>query len=341
MPELRHDPIQRRWVIIATERARRPSDFSVNNPHGKSDKCPFCEGKESLTPPEIFAIRHSGGPNEPGWDVRVIPNKFPALRIEGELGRAAAGMYDKMNGIGAHEVIVESPEHVFDISDLPVEHITLILKTYRERINDLRKDPRFRYILVFRNHGAAAGASLSHPHSQIIATPVTPRTVAVELESAKDHYALKERCIFCDIIVQELQTRSRLVSADEKFLTFCPYASRFPFEMTIIPRHHSHDFALESDDNLASLARHMKEVLLRMRKALNDPPYNLVFHTAPAYQLQTRRVGYWATIEQDWHWHIEVLPRLTKQAGFEWGTGFYINPTPPEDAARFMRETEI
>jgi len=341
MPELRHDPIQRRWVIIATERARRPSDFSVDNPPSKSDKCPFCEGKEAYTPPEIYAVRDHGGPNEPGWKVRVIPNKFPALRIEGDLGRAAAGMYDKMNGIGAHEVIVESPRHVFDISDLPADDIAIILKTYKERINDLRKDPRFRYILVFRNHGATAGASLTHPHSQIIATPITPRTVAVELESAKAHYALKERCIFCDIIVQELQTRSRLVSTDENFLTFCPYASRFPFEMTIIPRHHSHDFAQESDEQLYNLARHMKEVLLKMRKSLNNPPYNLVFHTAPSYRLQTRRVGYWETIEKDWHWHIEVLPRLTKQAGFEWGTGFYINPTPPEDAARFMRETEI
>ena len=341
MPELRHDPIQRRWVIIATERARRPTDFKVDNPHKKSDKCPFCEGKEHLTPPEIWAIRNSGNPNEAGWLVRVIPNKFPALRIEGELGRAGVGIYDKMNGIGAHEVIIETPHHVFDLSDLPVEHIALVLKAYRERIIDLRKDPRFRYILVFRNHGAAAGASLSHPHSQLIATPITPRTVAMELESAKQHYALKERCIFCDIIVQEMETRSRLVSVDENFVTFCPYASRFPFEMTIIPRRHQHDFAMQSDDALLNLARHLKEVLLRMRKALNNPPYNLVLHTAPSYHLQPKRVGYWSTITEDWHWHIEVLPRLTKQAGFEWGTGFYINPTPPEDAARFLREIEV
>ena len=341
MPELRHDPVQKRWVIIASERARRPSDFTVEREMPSDGPCPFCQGNEQFTPPEIRAFRAAGALGGPGWKVRVVPNKFPALRIEGELDRAAVGQYDRMNGIGAHEVIIETPDHDKDLPDLPIEHLALVFQMYRERLVDLQRDPRFRYILVFRNHGAAAGASLAHPHSQVIATPVTPRTVSIELQSAREHYLVKERCIFCDIIAQELQTHSRVVAADSDFVTWCPYAARFPFEMTVAPRTHSHDFAALSDTMCLSLARHLREVILRMRKALGNPPYNYLIHTAPAFHHQVRRPGYWQTIEMDWHWHIELLPRLTKVAGFEWGTGFYINPTPPEDAARFLREVQV
>lgn len=341
MPELRHDPMQKRWVIIATERARRPSDFAVDRGQPANGSCPFCTGNESKTPPEIRAFREASSPNTPGWKVRVVSNKFPALRIEGELERAAVGQYDRMNGIGAHEVIIETPHHDKDITDLTIDEMTVLLKMYRERLIDLQRDPRFRYILIFRNRGAAAGASLEHPHSQVIATPITPRTVAVELQSAREHYAVKERCILCDILVQELQSHSRIVAADSDFVTWCPYASRFPFEMTLAPRQHCHDFAAQDDLQLARLARHLREVILRMKRSLDDPPYNFLIHTAPAYYQARRRPGYWSTIELDWHWHIEVLPRLTKTAGFEWGTGFYINPTPPEDAARFMRDVQI
>lgn len=338
MPELRHDPIQKRWVIIATERARRPSDFRVERDTLGDGKCPFCYGNEAMTPPEIRAVRDNSPPNAPGWKVRVVPNKFPALRIEGDLERAAVGQYDRMNGIGAHEVIIETPQHDADLPDLPIGDIATVLAMYRERIVDLRNDSRFRYVLIFRNRGSAAGASLAHPHSQLIATPITPRTVAMELESARMHYMAKERCIFCDIIAQELQTHSRIVAADSDFVSWCPYASRFPFEVTVAPRRHSHDFALIDDSLLMKLARHLKEVLQRIKKSLDDPPYNYMLHTAPAYHAKARRPGYWTTIELDWHWHLEILPRLTKTAGFEWGTGFYINPTPPEDAARFLRE---
>ena len=341
MPELRHDPIQKRWVIIATERARRPSDFAIDRDMGGDGKCPFCQGNEDKTPPEIRAFRETPAMDAPGWKVRVVPNKYPALRIEGDLERAAVGQYDRMNGIGAHEVIIETPYHDQDLADLPIEDVAAILKMYRERLIDLQRDPRFRYILIFRNRGSAAGASLAHPHSQVIATPVTPRTVAVELQSAREHYSVKERCIFCDIIAQELQSHSRIVTADQDFVTWCPYASRFPFEMTIAPRVHNHDFASQDDALILRLARHVREVITRMKKSLNDPPYNYLLHTAPAYQHQRRRPGYWSTIEADWHWHIEILPRLTRVAGFEWGSGFYINPTPPEDAARFLREVGV
>jgi UDPglucose--hexose-1-phosphate uridylyltransferase len=200
---------------------------------------------------------------------------------------------------------------------------------------------RLRYILIFRNHGAAAGASLSHPHSQLIATPITPRTVALELESARQHYQVKERCIFCDIIAQEMQEHRRLVMIDPDFVTWCPYASRFPFEMTLAPRRHNHDFSTMSDDDLTKLARHLRSVLRRLRVSLDDPAYNFLLHTAPAYHVANQRSGYGYTIAMDWHWHLEILPKLSRTAGFEWGTGFYINPTPPEDAAAFLREVNI
>jgi len=328
-------------VIIATERARRPSDFVIEHDNFGSAKCPFCEDSEASTPPEIQAFRNGTLPNSPGWKVRVVPNKFPALRIEGELERAAVGQYDRMNGIGAHEVIIENPAHEKDISDHSIEDLTEILKMYRERLIDLQRDPRFRYVLIFRNRGSVAGASLAHPHTQIIATPITPRTVANELQSARDHYNVKERCIFCDIIAQELQAHSRIVAADPDFVSWCPYASRFPFEMTLAPRQHAHDFATLDDVQIVKLARHLREVITRMKRSLNDPPYNYLIHTAPSYQYQSRRLGYWTTIDRDWHWHMEILPRLTKVAGFEWGSGFYINPTPPEDAAKFLSEVQI
>ena len=341
MPELRHDPLQKRWVIIAVERARRPTDFTIDRAPAGNGQCPFCYGGEGRTPPEIRAFREVASPDGPGWKVRVVSNKFPALRIEGELERAAEGQYDRMNGSGAHEVIIDTPHHDRDISDLAIEDVAELLKMYRERIVDLQRDPRFRYILIFRNRGAAAGASLAHPHSQLIATPITPRTVAIELQSAREHYMLKERCLMCDILVQEIEAHSRIVAADADFVTWCPYACRFPFEMTIAPRGHAHDFAEQDDNQILRLARHLREVITRMKRSLNDPPYNYLIHTAPSFQMQRRRPGYWSTIELDWHWHIEILPRLTRVAGFEWGSGFYINPTPPEDAARFLREVVV
>lgn len=337
MPELRHDPVQRRWVIIATERAHRPEDFVISSRMENGDECPFCPGNERFTPPDLVRMpAHEGK-----WKARCIPNKYPALRVEGELERAAAGQYDRMNGIGAHEVIIETPDHHMDIADLPVEDLATVLRIYRERIVDLSRDIRFKYILIFRNHGAAAGASLAHPHSQLIATPVTPRTVSIELESARQHYMLKERCIFCDIIAQEMSEHRRMVQVDQDFVTWCPYASRFPFEMTLAPRRHAHDFAAMGDDEMLRLARHLRGVVRRLKNGLDDPPYNFLLHTCPAYHLENSRQGYWSTITLDWHWHIEILPKLSRTAGFEWGTGFYINPTPPEDAAEFLRQVRV
>ena len=342
MPELRHDPIQKRWVIIASERGRKPYDFSASSEIQTGGFCPFCEGHEGKTPPEITAIRHNGsGPNQPGWQVRVVPNKFPALRIEGGLDRRGEGIHDRMNGVGAHEVIIETPQHDLNMADMPVEQIEKVIWIYRARLADLHRDGRFRYVLIFKNHGQAAGASLPHPHTQLIATPVTPKIISGELWSAREHYHDKERCLFCDLIQQELESGERLVLADDRFVALAPFASRFPFEVFLAPRHHYHSLAKLRDEMIHPLAVALKDVLLRIKKCLRDPPYNFVIHTAPNTEAAPRRSAYWDTIEADFHWHIEIMPRLTRVAGFEWGTGFYINPTSPEEAAKYLREVAL
>jgi len=344
MRELRHDPIQKRWVIIASDRSRPPVEPGRQGPERATDpaRCPFCTGNEAKTPGEIWAWRDPhAAPNGPGWSVRVVPNKFPALAVEGDIEREGVGNYDRVNGVGAHEVIIETPVHDRHLADLSIPEFVAVLRAYRARLLDLRRDKRLRYILIFKNYRERAGASLSHPHSQLIATPVTPRTVAMELETAREHYQLKERCLFCDILRQEVKDQERVVQVDEHFVTVAPYASRFAFELMLAPRQHQHDFALMGDQALERLAFHFRDVLRRMKKGLGDPPYNFLLHTAPNIESQNKRPNYWSTIQVDWHWHFEILPRLTSVAGFEWGTGYYINPTPPEEAAQYLREVEL
>lgn len=339
MAELRKDPVVGRWVIIASERGKRPSDYQVAAEEKKPGPCVFCAGQESSTPPEISALRpQDSAANTPDWEVRVIPNQYPALNSEGELNREGVWMCDMMTGFGAHEVIVETPNHQTDLADLPAEHIALVFRTYRQRIRNLAADSRFKHVMIFKNQGAAAGASLHHAHSQLIATPITPKRVKEELAGAKEYFDYKQRCIFCDYIRQETKVfRDRLVSETGGFVALCPFAARFPFEMWILPKRHCLDYGGIEDEEAADLARLMKLVLLKLRTALNDPPFNYVLHTAP---FRRSRGGYWTTIEEDFHWHIELMPRLTRIAGFEWGSGFYINPTPPEVAARILRDTE-
>lgn len=333
MPELRKDPVTNRWVIIASERAKRPSDFVVESQILKHGFCPFCYGNEDKTPPEIIAYYNDGNrkPNTPGWEVRVIPNKFPALQIEGELERKGVGMYDMMNGIGAHEVIIETPEHDKSLSELSDLQVEKVIHAYKDRGIDLKKDIRFEYILIFKNYGDAAGASLEHPHSQLIATPIVPKRVIEEIRGAHQYFEYKERCVFCDIIREELGNPERIISENTNFLSFEPFAPRFPFETWILPKKHSSDFLEINDEVIKDLARILKDTIGRIKKALNDPPFNYILHTAPLKK-QYREVE---------HWHFEIMPKLTKVAGFEWGSGFYINPTPPEEAAKYLREVEI
>ena len=340
MSQLRYDPIQKRWVIIATERARRPSDFHVSDPQETVRFSPFAEGNEDRTPPEVYAIRQPGSQaNAPGWSVRVVPNKFPALHVEGEIERIGVGFYDQMNGIGVHEVVVETPRPDLQMADMPLGQIEKVALAYRNRLQDLMQDKRLRYILVFKNHGIAAGAPHFHSHSQVIGLPVTPTTVRQELMSAQEHYLQKERCLFCDLIRQELESGTRVILEDDDFVAVAPFASRFPFEIFLAPKRHAHDYGRSSDEMLGAFAGALSDVLGRLKRVLDDPPYNFVLHSAPATETSPRRPGYWQTLEMDFHWHLEIIPRLTRFAGFEWGTGFYINPMPPEDAAAYLRES--
>ena len=329
MPELRKDPVVGRWVIISTERARRPSDFAPDPVKLKGGVCPFCEGSEEKTPPEILALRHNqSAPNGPGWSLRVVPNKFPALRIEGELEPAGEGLYDKMTGIGAHEVVIETPHHQESLATLPESAVANVLGVYRERLMDLKKDPRFQYVLIFKNHGEAAGASLEHPHSQLIATPIVPIMVQEELDGAERYFRYKERCVFCDMIRQERRQKARIIADTDGFVIIAPFAPRFPFETWVLPAHHQAAFEEIQPGEMSGLARQIGQLLRRINQVLHDPPFNFMLHTAP---LQNGNLHYY-------HWHLELIPKLTKVAGFEWGSGFFINPTPPEEAAKFLRE---
>ena len=335
MPELRKDPIVGRWVIISTDRAKRPSDFLRSKVTQKGGFCPFCPGNEAKTPSEVLAYRPdsdgSGQRNGPGWTVRVVPNKFPALGIEGTLSRQAEGMFDKMNGLGAHEVIVETPDHSAHLGLLPQKNVEAVLWAWRDRIVDLKQDRRFKYIMIFKNHGEAAGATMEHPHAQLIALPIIPKHVGEELEGAKLYFNMKERCIFCDILRQEMENPIRIVSENEDFLCFAPFAPRFPFETWIFPKRHESAFENLSSHQMINLAAALKQLLLKSEVALDSPAYNLALHTAP---LQESSLEYY-------HWHLEFIPKLTNTAGFEWGTGFYINPTPPEESARFLRDADV
>ncbi len=323
MPELRKDPVLGTWVIIATERGVRPSDYTLPHDPIPARACPFCPGNESATPPALHtAIDESGQ-----WCVRVVPNKYPALRIEGQLEKRGQHLYDMMNGIGAHEVVIDSPQHDRRWSQADQSQICTVLEAFRTRIKDLTGDRRFEYVVVFKNDGKPAGATLAHPHSQIIALPLVPQLVHAEQDGAKRYHAFRDRCAYCDMIELEQGDGDRLVWEDERAIAFTPFASRFPFEVAIFPKAHHATFEHTPVDTMMSVAEAMRQVMSRVDRALGNAPYNFTLHNSPLRQQDTAF----------YHWHIRVTPRLTHVAGFEWGTGFFINPTPPEEAAAFLR----
>ncbi|MFA6449371.1 MAG: galactose-1-phosphate uridylyltransferase [bacterium] len=328
MSELRRDPVLGRWVIISTERGKRPTDFLPAEPHKSSGFCAFCPGNENMTPPEIAAVRERVSlPDTPGWRVRVVSNKYPVLTIEGDLNKRAYGMYDIMNGVGAHEVFIETPDHEQTISTLSDQNLTDLIWMYRERMIDLEKDERFKYILIFRNSGQAGGASLSHPHSQLIATPTVPKRISEELAGSLSYLDFKDRCVFCDMIDEERAFKKRVVEENEDFISFCPFAARFPFEMWLLPKKHSEKFSELKNHMIPTFASCFQRSIRRLDNALGHPPYNYIIHTTPCNTNKTHH----------YHWHMEIIPRLTQIAGFEWGTGFYINPMSPEMSAETMR----
>jgi len=329
MSELRRDPIHQRWVVITGQKWEGLAQ-RLERPRGASEeRCPFCPGQEGLTPPEVFALRNPDSrPNEAGWTVRVVPNKFPFLRIEEELVRTGEGVYDKVAGTGAHEIVIESPSHEQDWDALGPAEIVKVLQAYRERSESLRRDVRFRSIIITRNYGPGL-AFLPHPHSHIVALPVVPRRIEEELRNTREYHQRKERCVLCDMIREEMRDGRRLVGESGSFVAYVPYAARYPLELWFLPKGHAHDFAATADEGLLELAELLHGTIRRLHTLLPGPAYSLVLHSSP----------FGSHAEALYHWHIEMRVRLPLAEGFEWGTGFFVNPIAPEEAARLLRET--
>lgn len=340
MPELRKDPIVDRWVIIAKNRAERPLELSEGAPTRRTATadCPFCEGHERETTEEVLAVRTSGSTaNGPGWRVRVVTNLYPALLPgAGAFAPSATNLFDAQPALGAHEVVIEHPRHLLGTSDLTVDELTEMLLVYRERLASLRAQKKYLQPIVFKNVGAAAGASIEHAHSQIMALPMVPREIAAELLAASRYHQHNRQCIYCQLLADELSSGQRVVyptanPAAARFVALSAYAARCPFETWVLPAEHQSDFEQLSLADARELAAVMRAVVAKIDASLDRPAYNYIIHTSP-----------FDTYANDhYHWHIEIIPRVTKTAGFEWGTGLAINPVPPEEAAAIMRALHL
>jgi UDPglucose--hexose-1-phosphate uridylyltransferase len=332
MSEFRKDPATGRWVIIASAREKRPRDLGDKDDLKRSEPCPFCSGNEALTPPEVWSHRERNTqPNAPGWCVRVVPNKYPALEIGGKWSARDDGFYESSNGLGVHEVIIESPNHVVNMGMLSEEQFANILRAYRDRMRELENDPRWCYLLVYKNQGERAGATLGHVHSQLVALPAVPKQAVDELNGAKQHYESTGRCIYCAMIQRELERRERLITASEGFVALCPFASRFAYETWILPKNHAAAFEQSSEQDIVALAHAQKDLIIRLNRVLSNPPFNYLIHSIPPQE----------KLNSHYHWHIEVLPQLARAAGFEWGSGSHMNSVAPEDAARSLRNMAV
>lgn len=334
MTEWRKDALLDRWVVVAAERGKRPGRFMP--PEEKKidgKKCPLCEHHEGETPPEIFACRdcRDNVRDCPGWRVRVVPNKFPAVRMEGFAFPEDTGVYQSMPGIGAHELVIETPEHGAALEDLCKSQVQDVIRVWRDRSRELGRDSRIKYIQVFKNFGSAGGASLEHSHSQIVAIPMVPFHIRDKMANLERHARAAGRCILCEIIAREERDEIRVVAGNDSFLCIAPFASRFPYETWIIPREHQPDYGQIGEEQAADLAAVMRFVLKRLAAALDRPAYNMVINTAPVNDHVCDTTCF--------HWHMEVLPRLSVAAGFELGTGLFINTVSPEVAAHQLRCT--
>ncbi len=325
--ELRKDPITQSWVIQEETESEWP-DLGA---------CPLCPGQEALCPPNVYEYPYRAV----NWQVKVIPHLRPLYRIEGDAQRRAEGLYDKMRGLGAHEIVVENPSHHLQLTDLSDEQVAQVLRAYVSRITDLKKDQRFRYVTVFRNHGALAGRELNHPHSQVTATPFIPRRVGYELRSAQRYFMLKERCLFCDILHQELTQKVRTVEWDDQFVAFCPFASRVPYETWVMPIKHSSTMEedLTSWDRLLRFGRFLKSILRRL--AVLAPAYHLVLHTAPNISAKYERRDNFQTLVEDYHWHFEILPVIPSKSRSYSLKEVYYNSMAPEQAALELRQLDL
>src|SRR5579884_2639984 len=335
MPQLRQDLVTGRWVAIATERAKRPSSFSRSAVVSvqPSAQCPFCLGRESMTPPEVMAYRQpETQPNTPGWELRVVPNLFPAFGpANQEPVQSHVGPYLTMTGVGVHEVLISSPEHQQDIAELSLVQVEKIVRAYVDRYNAHRENPAIQYLLIINNHGKEAGASLEHPHSQLFGIPLVPSAVREELDGVRRYRAESGSCVYCDIIAAEREAGERVIQENDWFLVYAPFASRTPFEASILPKWHSARFETMTVAQQSAFASALHDLTARLYHGLNDPPFNFFVHTAPPHR----------DAEPDYHWHLELLPKLAIAAGFELGTGVMINVATPEAAAEYLRNVDL
>jgi len=327
MPQLRQNPITKDWVIIATERARRPHEFAKKAEDrptlpSYSERCPFCPGNEQMTPPETMRLERDGQ-----WQIRVVPNKFSALSREGEIDRQAKGLQRTANGIGYHEVVVETPDHGRNLALLSEDDVERVVQSYKARYIEIAKDPRVLHVTIFKNHGKDAGTSLEHPHSQIIATPVIPPNVRGRMEEALRFYDENGYCLFCQVMQEEMEDGTRIVHQTPHFVCLVPYASLSPFAAWVFPRRHMASFSEIQPEEMRDLAGALRVVLGKLYYGLGDPDYNFIIRTSPCENRYSRH----------YHWYLSLIPRLTKVAGFELGSGMYINVTLPEANAEFLR----
>jgi len=335
--ELRKDPLLGRWIAVLSE-SLPPSEYGQENSHepAREDSCILCAGRESETAQEIMRTPNTPLADPSGkWSTRVIANFDPVFMVEGELGRRGEGMYDKMNSVGANEIIIESPHHAVEPEDMGLDQMIRVIQTYRDRMADLEKDFRLRYTLIYKNHGRSSGALFSHPMSQLASTPVIPKRVKEELANAKQYFSYKERCIFCDIMREEMRVEKRIIIESRHYIAFCPYASKFPFEAWILPKSHNCAFQDIRPDELEDFALILSSVLKKLRALFPDLSYNYFIHSAPN---RVTRKDHWHSLGEDYHWHLEIMPRFLRTTGFEWGSGLYILPTSPENAAKYLRE---
>ncbi len=327
MPEIRHNIVTREWVIIATERAKRPEEFAATGtrrgaPAARVAECPFCPGNEAKTPPETYRVERNGA-----WQVRVVPNKFAALDAAAKLTRRHDGLKHTISGAGLHEVIIETPNHSRTLALLSEAEFAQVLDTYQRRYNAITDDSRVAHATLFRNHGERAGTSLEHPHSQIVGTPIIPPQVRDRMENALRFYDETGECIFCSVMADELLDGTRIVAQSNDFVAFIPFAAMTPFHLWIYPLHHTASFSDAPPEQLEDLSRLLRTVLRKIYFGLKNPDYNLSIRTPPR---EARGLRYY-------HWYLSVIPRVTRIAGFEIGSGMFINTALPERSAEFLR----
>lgn len=332
MPELRQNMATKEWVIIASERAARPEQFRIQAERtmdllpAYEPSCPFCPDNEHQS---VEIMRISDDPKL-DWQLRVVQNKYPALRPEGDLARCFDGIQRTMNGVGYHEVIVESRIHNTSPALESLDDVQRTLLAFQKRATVLREDPRVNHLVCFKNHGVRAGSSMAHPHAQIIGLPVTPQSIHVRTTEARHYFENTGRCVFCAMLEAELEAGERIIEANDSFVAFLPYAAYSPFHLWILPRRHSGCFREISQKELRELAQILQSVIQRLYVGLNDPDYNYMLRAPSHAEEHTPYL----------HWYVSVVPRVSQAAGFEFGSGMFINTALPEESARFLREQD-